>query len=393
MLEKTRKSFTGNILPAAFTELLLISVARYVFGPLLPEISNDLNIGLDVLGAAISLNIFIMLITTLFAGNFIELFGIRRILIAGLLLSVISLFGFFFLRNLSTLLLFCSFQGIGGGLVMVSLIALVNSSYRGNRTIGFFNIFLGTGVGLIIAPLLVSFVTSFNINWRYLFIFIAVVQAAAAFFFLFMDLPAKIANSQGIREIIAANKKIFRSRLVLFYFVFTMFMSAVFEVFYTWFTSYFTVLDISVNISSIILSTFSLGIVIGVIIRRSQIKRISEERMLLYNVIFALVFTLLIIFVQSILFKGILTFLIGFSLAASFILILSASTKALPEQGNIIASYLLVFESIGIIIFQTLSGILSEHVSRDSVPYVVAGMLVVLLFLGAFINYRKRVVR
>ena len=59
---------------------------------------------------------------------------------------------------------------------MVSLISLTNSNYKGNKTIGYFNIFLGTGVGLTIAPLMVSLVISFNINWRYLFILLAVVQ-------------------------------------------------------------------------------------------------------------------------------------------------------------------------------------------------------------------------
>ncbi len=78
---------------------------------------------------------------------------------------------------------------------------------------------------------------------------------------------------------------------------------------------------------------------------------------------------------------------------ANFILVLSSSIKALPRQGNIIASYLLEFESIGIITFQTLSGILSEHIARESVLYVISGMLFILLVMVIAINYWRRIAK
>ena len=64
-----------NIKYIFFTELIIIVIPFSFIGTLIPIISKDLNISLYLIGLVISINAFILLITSITTGKLIQTFA------------------------------------------------------------------------------------------------------------------------------------------------------------------------------------------------------------------------------------------------------------------------------------------------------------------------------
>ncbi len=162
MILKINNGSSKKILIPAFMQLFLISTSRFIIGPIIPLIASDLGMGLDLIGGAISLNIFILLVSTFLAGNLIGLFGLKKILYIAMTFQAAGFAGFYFINSPSSFIILNSLLGIGGGLLTVCLIAIANSNNRKDMTGGFFNLFLGAALALALSPLLTGLIDYFG---------------------------------------------------------------------------------------------------------------------------------------------------------------------------------------------------------------------------------------
>ena len=389
MILKINNGISKKILIPAFIQLFLISTSRFIIGPIIPLIASDLDMGLDLIGGAISLSIFILLVSTFLAGNLIGLFGLKKILYIAMALQTTGFAGFYFINSPSSFIILNSLLGVGGGVLVVCLITIANSNDRKDKTGSFFNLFLGAALALAVSPLLTGLIGHFGINWRYIFILLALIQAALIISFLFFRIPIRTDAIVNIKEVIKANKYFFKSPILILCFVFNFFNASVVETFYTWFTSYFSIFDVGINISSYILFLFSAAVFIGVFIKKYLIRYTDERKMLLYNVIFSIVFLTLNLFIDSLILKAVIIFLFGFSLSANYILIISLGLKGLKEKYSTASGYLQGAEFMGIIIFQAISGLLSEYLIKSGIIYMNIVLLLFLLVIVIILNSRK----
>jgi len=229
----------------------------------------------------------------------------------------------------------------------------------------------------------------YEINWRNIFILFGLFQIALLIGFLFSRVPESANSVLDINKMIEANKVFFKSPTLIICFLFNLFNAPVVETFYTWFTSYLSDFDVNINISSFILFLFSLSVFIGIFIKKYLVRYINEKKMLFFNVLFSIIFLTLTLLLNSLLLKTIVIFLFGFSLSANYILIISMGLKDLKEKYGTASGYLQGAEFVGIIIFQSVAGLLSEHLIAKGIIYMNLVILALLFVIIVIINLKK----
>ena len=192
------------------------------------------------------------------------------------------------------------------------------------------------------------------------------------------------------RSLFSANKKIIANPAFALCGVIIFFYASVMNTFYVWFTSYFTSLNIGLDISSLFLSIYGASIFIGMIIRNKLIKHFKKKRILFFS--FTVSFLLLtgVLFTGNIIAKIVLIFLFGISIAGSFTITFSIAAGLFPKYTNSASGIMVAFANLGIMIFQYLSGYMSEYFSRNSVLYINISILLILIVATAFLNFHRK---
>jgi len=165
------------------------------------------------------------------------------------------------------------------------------------------------------------------------------------------------------------------------------------DTFYAWFTSYFEIYNFGINISSFVLIIFAIAVFTGVFIKKYLIKYISLEKLLFYNVLSSIIFLTLNLFINNLAMKVLVIFFFGLSISANYIIIISLGLKDLKEKHSMVSGYLQGAEYVGIIIFQYISGILSEHIIKSGIIYMNIVLLVFLFIIVVSLNHYKKLYR
>jgi EmrB/QacA subfamily drug resistance transporter len=135
----------------------------------LPAISHNLGGGLTTQQWVVDAYLITLGSLILLAGSLSDLFGRKRILVAGLIgFGITSLLCAFAPTSL-VLIIARALQGVSGALLVPSSLALIISSYDGpaqGKAIGSWTAW--TGISFIIGPLLGGFLVD-TLSWRYIF--------------------------------------------------------------------------------------------------------------------------------------------------------------------------------------------------------------------------------
>lgn len=163
---------------------LIIGLTGIVIRPLIPIVSKDINIGLDMIGIvlfAISFGFFISVILT---GYLSDRYGTKLTIALGLLISIISSLGFGLTYTFFILLISGLLMGIGRGTLMAGINAHVVNIYpekRGANLLKLSSFFcLGTAIGTFI----VSIILFLKLNWRFSFIIFFFIYIFITLYFL-----------------------------------------------------------------------------------------------------------------------------------------------------------------------------------------------------------------
>ena len=157
-------------------------------------------------------------------------------------------------------------------------------------------------------------------------------------------------------------------------------------IFSTWFTTYFLTLNINVNVSSLFLTLYLVAVLIGMIIKKYLIKFINEKKILLYGTISSFIFLLLAFIIDNLFLKNVLIFVYGISIAGNFAITFSLATYSDDKHYNVSSGFLHAAAYLGVIIFQFISGFLSEHFSKNSMIYIALVLLFILFIIFLIIN-------
>jgi fucose permease len=325
-------------------------------------------------------------------GNLIEIFGYKTVYFIGIIFSLLGIAGIYFSYSYMIFLFAFFALALGIGVAHVATLSLVGNYYFKDKTNYLIKLALGNGIAVIVAPLLASLVLYTNLDWKYIYIFLFIPQAIIFILLFFLKIPvAIIKKNESVRSLFGVSKKIIANPHFIVCAVILFIYATVKDTFFTWFTSYFTFLNIEVRISSLILAGYGITTFAGMIIKNALIRRFDERKILMYGVIISFISLAGIIFVDNIIIKVILIFIFGFGLSAIFTITFSLGIEVSKKHAGSVSGLLIAASYPGVIIFQYLSGFLLENLSKNSVLILDAVLVFFLLISVVVLNFRKAV--
>jgi predicted MFS family arabinose efflux permease len=381
---------TKSILIYAFSQVLIFSLVKNIIGPLIPVISDQLNAGLDLIGSIISLSIFGLILISFLSGNLIELIGLKKVLYAGQALHFAGTALMYFSKGFSSFMIAYFLIQLGIGIIFICNLSMVGIIYNRKRSEGFLKINIGATISLVIAPLAASLILFLKSDWHVFFLFHLVLQTAIIVLLIRLKLPENVKANNNIKTLFAANKKIFKNPQFILCSVITFFYAPVVNIFYVWFTSYFESIGIGTQLSSVFLAIFSFSIVIGMIVKNRLVKFYREKRIIFYTFILSFLTLGGIFLIDNLILKNILIFTFGVSIAGNFALSFSIGMELMPDYTGSASGLMLTFANLGVLVFQYVSGYLSEYWSKDSVFYITFFILAVLIALTSVLNFGRK---
>jgi len=380
----------NQILVFAFSQVLVLSVSRQFIGPLIPLISEELEVGLDFIGSAISLSVFALFLVSISVGNLIELIGLKKVLYIGLGVSVAGSIMLYFSHSFPIFIVAYFLLQLGVGVLIIGNLSIIGSLYSTRRTSILIKVNMGNTIGFIIAPLIVSLMLFIKINWRNFYLFSLILLFALVILLLKLKVPKMVRVGSNLKTLFVANRRIISNTNFIMCGVIIFFYVSVMNTFFMWFTSYFQSIDIEIDISSLFLAIYGAALFIGMALRSKLIKHFREKRILLFSFIASFFLLVGILFIQDLIFKNILIFLFGIAIAGNFSITFSIASELFPEYANSASGLMVAFANLGVMVFQYLSGYFSEYYSKNSILYINITILLVLIILTSVLNYHKK---
>jgi fucose permease len=307
-----------------------------------------------------------------------------------MIFSLLGITGIYFSYTY-TIFLFAFFAlALGIGVAHVATLSLVGNYYFKDKTNYLIKLALGNGMAVIIAPLLASLILFIDIDWKYIYIFLLIPQVIIFILLFFLKIPGTIIKkNESMRSLFGVTKKILVNPHFIICAIILLVYSTVKDTFFTWFTSYFTFLNVEVNISSLILAGYGVTTFAGMIIKNALIRRFKEKKILLYGVIISFITITGLIFVDNLTAKIILILVFGFGLSAIFTITFSLGIEVNKKYAGSVSGLLMAMAYPGVIIFQYLSGYMLENLSANSVLILDTVLVFFLLVAVVVLNYRK----
>lgn len=391
MANKTINRIRQNqILVFAFSQVLVLSVSRQFIGPLIPLISEELEVGLDFIGSAISLSVFALFLVSISVGNLIELIGLKKVLYIGLGVSVAGSIMLYFSHSFPIFIVAYFLLQLGVGVLIIGNLSIIGNLYSTRRASSMIKVNMGNTIGFIIAPLIVSLMLFIKIDWHNFYLFSLILLFALVIFLLKLKVPKMVRVGSNLKTLFVANRRIISNTNFIMCGVIIFFYVSVMNTFFMWFTSYFQSIDIEIDISSLFLAIYGAALFIGMVLRSKLIKHFREKRILLFSFIASFFLLVGILFMQDLIFKNILIFLFGVAIAGNFSITFSIASELFPEYANSASGLMVAFANLGVMVFQYLSGYFSEYYSKNSILYINITILLVLIILTSILNYHKK---
>ncbi len=377
-----------SILIFSFTQRLFMSISMNIIGPVIPLITSDLEIDLEYMGGIISFGTVALLVSAIGAGFLLEIFGFKRIILTGAALLLSSCVGLVFSYTNVVFIIAYTILQIGIGIVTVATLSLVGNRYFKDKSKSIILSNIGLTIGAVVAPLLVSLSIYLEMGWQFLFFYLAAPQVLLIMILFFLRVPAgrKDGSARSVRNLIHANRVIASHPYIILCCFITFLYISTTQTFYTWFTSYFSSLDIGLDTSSLILAIYTTAILLGMLVKNYMIRHMEEKKLLLTSITLSFIFLLSAFLVPDITAKVIFIFLFGVNIAGNFSLTFSMGLNIGAQFTNIVSSLLNASAYLGVVIFQYLSGYMSENFSKNSVLYIDLALLLLLIVVVAIMN-------
>ena len=376
-----------KILTFSFFERLVMNTGSTIIGPIIPIVAVELAIGLDYVGSVISIGAIALLVTSICTGFLLELFGFKKIILIGELLYIVGCLGLIFSNLYITFAVSYTILKLGSGTISVATMSLVGNHKDKSRSIMISNI--GFTAGSVIAPLLVSLMFYTEARWQVLFFIVIIPQILLIFSLIFLKMPSRSNTTESFKSMINVNKSVISHPYIILCCIVSFLYNSTTQTFYTWFTSYFSTMNIELGLSSLILAAYAASLLVGMFIKNHLVKYIEEKDLLLVSIFLSFVFLLLAFFVSNIIAKIILIFLFGINISGNFSLTFSMGLNVGTQFANVVSGLVHAASNLGVIVFQFLIGYLSESISKNSVLYIDLTLLFFLTIIIAFMNKRE----
>lgn len=148
----------------------LVPINSTMISIALGSISDFYGLDIHSVTLVVTIYLIVMAVTQPIAGKLGDLYGNRKIYIIGILLFLAASIGCGLAPNIGMLVAFRSLQAIGGGLLIPNVVALIRQTVSRERlpgVLGFFG--LGMGLGAAVGPLIGSLLIAVS-SWKAIFL-------------------------------------------------------------------------------------------------------------------------------------------------------------------------------------------------------------------------------
>ncbi|WP_339200574.1 MFS transporter [Peribacillus sp. FSL P2-0133] len=410
----------------------LVPINSTMISIALGSISDFYGLDIHSVTLVVTIYLIVMAVTQPIAGKLGDLYGNRKIYIIGILLFLAASIGCGLAPNIGMLVAFRSLQAIGGGLLIPNVVALIRQTVSRERlpgVLGFFG--LGMGLGAAVGPLIGSLLIAVS-SWKAIFLVNVpfLLGALAGGIFLLPKMqkkhsrqPLDVIGSIYLAVTITLLITLTHAESTTMYIVlgmgsllflglfvrkersvaspiidFSLFKSPIFvnanlSVLINNFTMYAillvmplimtTKMDISVSVSGVMLSLFSISMALSNMIGGQLNRKYSSEKVIFLSFAITVLTNLLFLFVihiQSLMYLAVTLIVNGLAIGLGLTSMQVASLEAVEESASGSASGIFsTFRYFGSIISSTLIGIIANY-------SILFGILIVAAVLGAFLS-------
>lgn len=333
---------------SCFYGVMVFGMALVMTSPILIEISQRIDRNIENMGSIFSLFYGGFIIGSFLSSSIINYWGRKKTLSFFYFLLFISVLGMAFIFNYLFLITVFSLIGLSGGFIesqVSSIVLEVNKKNEGlfvNLTQVFF------GIGAFIGPLILTFIISKGIDWKYSYIILSLICLINFIYFLFINIPD--TRLKKIRGSIKTFKPVTLDKgAVFFLLVFAIFFYVSAEMgLVIWFPTFLRLNKLFSSIlASQVLSFFWLSFVAGRFLIGFLTKKVKILNILLVVTILSIPSILLGIYTENkflIIFAFVLT---GLLFSGIWPLIVSLGGLRYPSKRDFVVSILVMAGGVG----------------------------------------------
>ena len=333
---------------SCFYGVMVFGMALVMTSPILIEISQRIDRNIENMGSIFSLFYGGFIIGSFLSSSIINYWGRKKTLSFFYFLLFISVLGMAFIFNYPFLIVVFSLIGLSGGFIesqVSSIVLEVNKKNEGlfvNLTQVFF------GIGAFIGPLLLTFIISKGIDWKYSYIILSLICLINFIYFLFINITD--TRLKKIRSSIKTFKPVTLDKgAVFFLLVFAIFFYVSAEMgLVIWFPTFLRLNKLFSSIlASQVLSFFWLSFVAGRFLIGFLTKKVKILNILLVVTILSIPSILLGIYTENkflIIFAFVLT---GLLFSGIWPLIVSLGGLRYPSKRDFVVSILVMAGGVG----------------------------------------------
>lgn len=393
-----------NTIGLLFNISVILGITMTVIDPLIPVISERLNIGYDKIGLILLFSTLFSIIATFLSGRLSDRYNIKKIITSGLIMVAIGclLFGIGLYFNLIIFILILIFFRIGTGVIATTVNSYASKLFYMQHGPIFIKLDFYWYIGSIVGPLAISIFLYKKVDVKYVFIiFFAAIILMMIFFYRYcadIDLNntnrvCELKNSEHINK---KDNKVFvwviiKNPIIILLCACLFFFHGIYAIQSTWLTAYFSALNVKISLGSAILSLFWIFNTLGVFITSKVISKINEISLLIFCSLAGFIVIVIYCFVTIIYLKIILLIFIAIFYSSFFPLLNSLAVNENSGLSGTILGITISVSTIGTIVYQPISGYTMEYSGIQGINYLlIATSMVVFIIVLILYNLGKK---
>ena len=372
--------------------MFITGLAVLSTGAILPEIVTEFDISYDMAGVLLSLQAVGNMSALIISGYLSDIVGRKAVLLCGSLMIAVGFLGVAFTSVATALFGLIFISGCGWGIN--NIVSGILNDVTGGSTKHLNRLHMFFAVGAFTAPFFVIFAGALDMGWRTVFGTIGALAVCSVVLLIFIKIPMSIPKEPSHKNKSRVMFDAFKKPHYYIFLAIAFTYTAVETVMNGWITTYFQGTGILTNVQAkTVLSLIWISIMVGRITVSIVGDKIKKEQIIIICSALILVFSTVLIQLNSFIGVAICVVILGLGLSAVIPTNL-ANAAGVTSGSGVALGVLLASGGMGAAVGPIITGATAEYLSSSmaseflglSASMWVAVAFAAVLLLMAFIN-------